>query len=355
MSKITYQTEETPFYKALQTEVEAYFATKNKEKIGNASLYIKGIIIFSLAVYLYIQLVFFTPMWWIALPLAAVFGVSLALIGMNVMHDGCHGSYSNNRFLNAIAGYTLNLLGSDAFFWKLKHNMSHHIYTNIETADDDIESNFLLRFTPSYPRNVLHKYQHFYAPILYSFAMLSWVWWTDFVRYFSTHIGAIAVNMKFKDHLIFWLSKVLHVLLFIGIPIYTLSVGGWLLGYFLVICTAGLTIAFVFLLAHLVEATSLETAPINGYKNIEHEWAVHQIRTTADFAPNNKILTWLLGGLNYQVEHHLFPKISHVHYPKLQPIVQRVCEQFGVEYHSYPSMTAAIASHIRFMKKMGRS
>ena len=111
MSKITYQTQETPFYKALQTEVEAYFATKNKEKIGNASLYIKGIIIFSLAVYLYVQLVFFTPMWWVAIPLAAVFGVSLALIGMNVMHDGCHGSYSNNRFLNAIAGYTLNLLG----------------------------------------------------------------------------------------------------------------------------------------------------------------------------------------------------------------------------------------------------
>ena len=125
MSKITYQTQETPFYKALQTEVEAYFATKNKEKIGNASLYIKGIIIFSLAVYLYVQLVFFTPMWWIAIPLAAVFGVSLALIGMNVMHDGCHGSYSNNRFLNAIAGYTLNLLGSDAFSTSSSHRFNN--------------------------------------------------------------------------------------------------------------------------------------------------------------------------------------------------------------------------------------
>jgi linoleoyl-CoA desaturase len=355
MSNITYKTGDTPFYNALKTEVEAYFRQQQTDKLGDARLYLKGIAVVAVSVYLYVQLVFFTPSWWLAVPLALVLGFALALIGMNVMHDGCHGSYSKNRILNDIAGYTLNFLGSDAFFWKLKHNISHHTYTNIETADDDIESNALLRFAPSYPRNVMHRYQHLYAPLLYCFAMFSWVWITDFQRYFSKRVGTIIVRMKPKDHVVFWFSKAVHIILFIVLPIWSMSLSGWVIGYSAVLGATGLTIAFVFLLAHLVEKTEMESGPdAEGNKAIAYEWAEHQIRTTADFATNNRVLSWLLGGLNYQVVHHLFPRISHVHYPALQPIVARVCAAHGVEYRSYPTMVSAIGSHLRFMKAIGR-
>ncbi|MFN0204285.1 MAG: fatty acid desaturase family protein [Bacteroidia bacterium] len=352
MYQVRFKNEGSPFYNALKKEVDAYFQSHNLSKVGNWQLYTKGIIVMSLAIYLYVHLFFFTPVWWVALPMAAFFGVVLSLIGMNIMHDGSHGSYTNKKWLNELAGHTFNVLGSTAHFWKLKHNVAHHTYTNIASVDDDIESSFLLRFCPSFPKSWLHPYQHYYAPFLYSLALINWVWATDFRQYFTQKVGNLPFSMKTKDHLIFWLSKLAHIAVFFVIPFLNVPFLMCLAICLTIFTVAGLTISFVFLLAHLVEITEIENAPTGNMK-IEREWAAHQVATTADFATKNKVLSWLLGGLNFQVVHHLFPNISHVHYPAIQPIIEKVCKDFNIEYRSFPSMRAAIFSHLRFMKQMG--
>jgi linoleoyl-CoA desaturase len=126
----------------------------------------------------------------------------------------------------------------------------------------------------------------------------------------------------------------------------------WLVGYLIINITMGLTLSLVFQLAHVVEKTEFEVAEEKP-KVIDTEWAIHELRTTANFAPGNKIVSWFVGGLNFQVEHHLFPRVSHVHYAALSKIVKEHCDQFGIPYHTYPKMRQAVASHIRVMKALG--
>ena len=127
----------------------------------------------------------------------------------------------------------------------------------------------------------------------------------------------------------------------------------WLIGYATMGVVTGVVISYVFQLAHAVEGPEFDSVGLDD-KMIESEWAVHQIKTTANFAPENRIISWFVGGLNYQVEHHLFPRISHVHYPALSKIVQRHCAQFQLPYHCFPGLTPAISSHLRTMKHLGK-
>jgi linoleoyl-CoA desaturase len=127
----------------------------------------------------------------------------------------------------------------------------------------------------------------------------------------------------------------------------------WLIGYLVFGIVTGLVISIVFQLAHTVEHTHFPM-PDEDTGRMEDEWAIHQLKTTANFAPRNKLISWYVGGLNFQVEHHLFPKISHVHYPQISRIIKQTCQEFGVPYIEYPKMRYAVASHIAFLKEMGR-
>ena len=101
--------------------------------------------------------------------------------------------------------------------------------------------------------------------------------------------------------------------------------------------------------------TPISSKPINlPIYNSEDEWAVHQLKTTANFATNNRVISWLVGGLNFQVEHHLFPRVSHVHYPEISKIIKNACQEFGVPYIEYPKMRMAVASHITHLKSLSR-
>jgi linoleoyl-CoA desaturase len=161
-------------------------------------------------------------------------------------------------------------------------------------------------------------------------------------------------KMHVKDHVVFWVSKVLYAFFYIALPIWVLGFAPWLVGYLVMEVVLGFVLAIVFQLAHVVEETEFEYAGPNEPLLIENEWAVHQIKTTSNFAPRNQILSWFAGGLNYQVEHHLFPRISHIHYPAISKIVKAKCAEYKLPYHSIKTMRAAIASHFRMMKLMGR-
>jgi linoleoyl-CoA desaturase len=269
------------------------------------------------------------------------------------MHDACHNSYSEKKWVNSIMGLTMNALGSNAFIWKIKHNIIHHTFTNIDGIDDDIANGPLLRQCVTQKWMPIHRFQFLYMFVLYSISTLSWILGSDFVRYFTKKIHTTPIKkINFKQHIIFWTSKLLYVFFYVLVPIYILGWQSWLAGFLVIHLTMGLSLSVVFQLAHVVEKTAFKAVQ-GTHKVIDSEWAIHEVRTTADFAPGNKIISWLTGGLNFQIEHHLFPQISHIHYSALSEIVQRQCELFGLPYNCYPSARQAFYSHVRLMKKLG--
>ena len=271
------------------------------------------------------------------------------------MHDGAHGSYSSNKKVNSIAAYSLNLMGGSSFMWKIKHNHVHHTFTNIDGVDDDIDIQPFLRINESQRKYWIHRFQHLYFIALYGLTYFIWVYWKDYEKYFKRKVGDMPIRkMKAKEHIGFWASKLLYTCLFVFVPAYTLGWADMLIGYSVVLFVCGLTIAVVFQLAHIVEDTQFPVADISSNK-IENEWAIHQIQTTANFATRNKVVSWFMGGLNFQVEHHLFPKISHIHYPALSKIVRETCQEFNLKYIEYPTVWSALGAHVRHLKDLGRA
>lgn len=342
------------FHAELKRRINNYFEEKGKLPTGNWQLFSKAIILFVAFVGVYIHLVFFTPVTAIALLECLVMGAIVAAIGFNVMHDGAHGSFSTNKTINKLAAFSLNILGGNNFMWNVKHNVIHHAYTNVDGVDDDIDIQPWMRMSTTQKKYGFHKYQHYYFWLLYSMLYILWIFVLDYSKYFKNRIGSTPLKkMSFSDHLVFWGSKALNLAIYVAIPIYMLGFTSWLIGFLVFATFAGFVISIVFQLAHTVEHTSFPM-PDEVTGKLEDEWAVHQIKTTANFATHNKLVSWLVGGLNFQIEHHLFPKISHIHYPEISKIIRKACQDYGITYIEYPKVRYAVASHVSFLKEMGR-
>ena len=343
------------FHAELKKRISDYFEGMGKSTTGNSNLFIKAIILMTGFIFLYVHLVFFTPgvIW--ALLECVLLGGIVSAIGFNIMHDGAHGSFSKHKPVNVLAAFSLNLLGGSSFMWNVKHNVIHHAYTNIDGIDDDIDIQPWMRMSSTQKKYRLHKYQHIYFWFLYCLLYLFWIFVLDYQKYFRQQIGSMPLKkMNIGDHLIFWGFKLLNIFLFVGLPIYMLGFTAWIIGFILFTCVAGLVLSLVFQLAHTVEHTSFPQAN-EATGKFDDEWAIHQIKTTANFATNNKVVSWLVGGLNFQIEHHLFPKISHVHYPAISKIIRKACEEYGLSYIEYPKVRYAVASHVSFLRQMGRA
>jgi linoleoyl-CoA desaturase len=293
---------------------------------------------------------------WLSLIVAALFGMNLAFIGFSVMHDANHGSYSTKTWLNDLLGLSMNVLGASAYFWKQKHNIIHHTYTNVDGIDDDIAKSPIIRQCESQKWVPAHKVQHLYLLPAYAMSGIFWVFTMDFKKYFTHKIYTTAAwKMTLKNHIIFWVTKVFYISFYMVIPAMVLGVGPWLVGYFVVMSALGLTMSVVFQLAHVVENTEFEHIEIDETKHVETAWAEHELRTTSNFAMDNPVLSWFVGGLNFQVEHHLFPRVSHIHYPAISKIVQQKCKEFNMPYLYYNTFSEAFFSHMRLMRTLGQS
>jgi linoleoyl-CoA desaturase len=342
------------FHSELKKRIGEYFQERGKSTTGNWSLFMKAGILIACFAFIYIHLVFFTPNIFFSILECVLLGCVIAAIGFNVMHDGAHGSFSKYKFLNYTAAFTLNVLGGNSFMWNMKHNIIHHAYTNVDGVDDDIDIQPWLRMNEHQKKYKLHKYQHFYFWFLYSLLYILWIFVLDYVKYFQSKVGTIELKkMKLSDHFVFWGFKLFNAFLFIVLPIYMLGFTSWIIGFLIFTCVAGLVLSIVFQLAHTVEHTSFPAVDIETGR-LDDEWAVHQIKTTANFATNNKLVSWLVGGLNFQIEHHLFPKISHIHYPAISKIIKQACQEYGITYIEYPRVRYAVASHVAFLRQMGR-
>jgi linoleoyl-CoA desaturase len=270
------------------------------------------------------------------------------------MHDGAHGSFSKYSLMNKGAAITLCFLGGSHFMWNVKHNIIHHAYTNIDGIDDDIDAKPFLRMASTQKKYKIHRYQHWYFWFFYSLLYLYWIFFSDFRKYFERKIGNMPLKkMAFQDHFYFWFYKIISYSILIIIPSLFAGVIPTIVGFLISALVAGVILSTVFQLAHTVEHTSFPLADENTGK-MEDEWAIHQLKTTANFATKNRMLSWFVGGLNFQIEHHLFPKISHVHYPALSRIIKKACLEYNITYVEYRRMHHAVISHISFLKQMGK-
>lgn len=346
------------FFQTMRKRVNQYFEDNNIEKTGNWKMYLKTVIMYSLYLVPFILILTLNLPIWAILIGYFIMGVGVSGIGLAVMHDANHGSYSKHKIVNQIMSYSMNVVGASSFTWRIQHNVLHHSYTNIYEMDEDIDDKPFLRLSPHGKLKSYHKFQHIYAMFLYSLATLSWVVQKDFKQLVQYSKSGIAQQNGFnvtREWAIMIFSKVLYFGIMIGLPIIVglpvwLAIVGWMIAHMV----AGLFITVIFQLAHVVEDTDHFHLDENGKGNMENIWAIHQLKTTANFSRNNKFLTWFIGGLNYQVEHHLFPNICHIHYSKISKIVESTAKEFGIPYYNYEKFSDAVASHLRTLKRFGQ-
>ncbi|MES2621236.1 MAG: acyl-CoA desaturase [Bacteroidota bacterium] len=348
----------TDFYKVLIQRVDKYFAENKLSKHADAGMVFKTIVMLAFYFVPYgIIMSGILPLWamWLG---TVVMGFGLAGIGMSVMHDANHGAYTSSHRLNQLIGYSLNLVGGDADNWKIQHNKLHHTYTNIHGFDLDIRENAGLRFTPGVKHKPFQRFQLFYVFFLYALQTFFWVFMKDFMqfeRFRKSGDDGRDKSARTNHLLIMFFTKLIYVLYILILPMLVLDITWWqlLIGFMTMHAVGGFTLAIVFQLAHVVEGVHFPVPDETG--KIENEWAIHQMHTTSNFAPNNKWVSYYVGGLNYQIEHHLFTRVCHIHYPQIAPIVQQTAKEFGIPYLTYDTLTEAFASHVSLMGKLGRN
>jgi linoleoyl-CoA desaturase len=347
------------FYSELKKRVDGYFKDNNISKSGNFNMYAKTVFMISLYFVPYFLIVFNVfdskLVWWL---LSFVMGTAMAGIGLCVMHDANHGSYSKNPKLNNFLGLTLNMLGGHALNWKIQHNVIHHTYTNVHEVDEDIAPPGFMRFEPHAELKKIHKFQFIYAWFFYGLMSLMWSTTKDFkqiIRYNKAgHLKASNTTFGAEIRKIV-ISKVVYFsyMLMPYFLIHDLTFLNWLAGFVTLHYVAAFILACIFQPAHVAAETEFPIAA-DGV-NLENDWAVHQIKTTMNFGTRDRLFSWLVGGLNYQVEHHLFPTICHVHYRKISKIVKQTAEEFNLPYHNTKTFVGALYSHGKLLYSLGRA
>lgn len=341
----------TPFRTELKRRVENYFQQKHLRKRDNVRLYLKATFFLLWASGSYFILVFkVTHVWEAALALTSL-ALALTGIGFNIQHDGNHCGFSSKAWVNRLAGSTLDyFLGTSSFIWKQKHNILHHPFTNIPEVDDDVDVTFLIRLSQSQRRFWFHRFQHRYLWLLYGFVHLRYLYY-DYPIIIMGKIGKKKIpRLKGWELVTFVLGKFTFLVFAFVIP--SLLHPFWLVLVLYVAVSLGIGAVFstVSQTAHMIT----ETQHPDAKADVSTEWAIHQVKTTADYGTRNKLLTWYVGGLNHQVEHHLFTDIAHVHYPALARIVREMTEEYHLPYTVHRSFFSALKSHYNFLKLMGQ-
>lgn len=348
--------EQRQFYATLNKRVNRFFKDQQLSKKANTEMIVKTIVFITAYVGGFGLILALQPGWTLALILWAVMGLAISGIGMSIMHDAIHGAYSKNDWVNRLMGYTLNLAGGATINWYWQHNYLHHTYTNITDWDEDIEDKGALKFSPHTQTKWFHKLQQVYAFFFYGLLTLYWVVGKDFVQFFRyTKNGVNKYSRRMTQFIFVQIValKIAYFAVFFYVPIYLIGIPTTqvVVGFLLMHFIAGVVLTVIFQLAHSVEGTDHPMPDEEG--NIQNAWAIHEMNTTVNFATGNRLLSWYVGGLNYQVEHHLFPHICHVHYPKIAPIVRETAEEYGVPYMVNDTLKGAIRSHLKLLARYG--
>jgi linoleoyl-CoA desaturase len=342
------------FSRTVKQRVDDYFIENNLSRHANAQMVIKTILLLTLYFGSYVLIIsgMFSPGWmWL---FTFLMGIGMAGIGFSVSHDALHGAYSSNKYVNRALGFSFDLLGANGYIWKITHNIIHHTFTNIHGHDEDLEVAAFIRLSPHSEHRIIHRWQHFLAFFAYSLATIFWVFIKDYKNFLKPNIGPYDnKHHPASEWIILIVTKTFYYTYMLALPILLLDIT-WvqlLIGFMTLHITAGLILGIIFQLAHVVESTD-HPVP-DGSNIIDEHWAIHEMMTTNNFARKNKALCWFVGGLNFQIEHHLFPKVCSIHYPALSPVVEKTALEFGIPYNQHETFTEAVASHYRVLKKFG--
>lgn len=343
------------FRRVLQQRVDAWLASRPRR--GDPRLLRKGLWIATWFLLSYLILLF-APEPWLALSAWLSLAFAAAALGFNVFHDANHGAYLSDRKGNVVISLiTSTVLGVSRTLWHYKHNVYHHTYTNIEGLDDDLQSRGFLRFSPWQPWQPKYAWQHFYTAPTYALSTIEWFFVKDFRQYFSGRMTNIQLpSFSFQQHLEFWGCKFIYLLLFVFLP-FQLSIASWVLaGLILFHVSFGMTLSFIFQLAHLNQDAVIHPEPRGQpcRTAVPVDWATNVMLTTVDFGHTNGFLNWFAGGLNYQIEHHLFPRINHTYYPELVPLVRQTADEFGLPYHYKSGWLEMIMNHFRYLSGLSK-
>lgn len=342
------------FHRELRRRVDAEFTRMGRSQRDSARMYLKTAIILGVFALTYVALVFFASNGWQALLLSIVLGVATAGIGFNIMHDGGHQAYSKHGWINRLMAMTLDMVGGSSYIWQWQHGRFHHTWVNVAGHDSDIDLGALARLSPRQPRRPWHRWQHIYLWPLYGVTAIRWHLYGDFRDIATGTIGERPFTRpRGWELMAFVLGKLVFFTLAFGLPLVFHSIGAVVHFYTVTAAVAGVLLALVFQMAHLVEEAAFP-APHEDSMQIATPWAIHQLETTVDFARANRAFGWLIGGMNFQIEHHLFPRISHVHYPAVSRVVKDTCREFGVPYLEHRTFAAALASHYRLLRRLGK-
>lgn len=355
--RIKFNTKDRPeFVKELRKRVNTYFKEKNISKYANTNMVIKTVFMLSLYLIPYFIIVFnITTNPYLIWLMWTLMGLGMAGIGFSIMHDANHGAYSKNLKINKTLGYLINIIGGSSVNWKIQHNVLHHTYTNIHDHDEDLDGT-LMRFNEHQERFPAHRFQQFYAWFLYGLITIAWSTKKDFIqlkRYRKKDLIKTQ-NITYKTAFIRLISaKIIYTICILAIPLIFSTQAWWLtlLFFFAMHFTSGVFISVIFQLAHVVSETKFPLPKLTG--EMDNNWAIHQLYTTANFGKKNLPLSWFVGGLNFQIEHHLFPNICHVHYRSLSKIVKETAKEFDLPYYQN-SLFGAISSHTKHLYRLGK-
>jgi len=343
------------FIQDLKTQVNDYFKENNLSKKADTRMIVKTFVMLLLTFGPYAMIMSNQFGIWEMWALTFIMGVGVAGIGFSVSHDALHGAYSSNNKVNTALGLTFDLMGANGYLWKITHNVIHHTYTNIQGIDEDLEVSPLLRLSPESDHKPIHRFQHLYGFATYSLSTLFWVFVKDYKYLLQKNLGPYE-NIKHPkgEVALMIFMKLIYYTYMIVLPLIFLNVTWWqfVIGFLTIHLVAGTILGVIFQLAHVVEDTEHFT---NKHTSVmEDAWLIHEMKTTANFGRNNKLLCWYVGGLNFQIEHHLFPKVCSIHYPKISPIVERVANEHGIPYNHQPTLSSAIGSHYKMLKLYGQ-
>jgi linoleoyl-CoA desaturase len=345
------------FIKELRSRVNEYFSKRGISRFGNWSMVTKSAVMIALYYIPYGLMVggVFESTW-------AVFAcwmfmaAGMSGIGLSIMHDANHGAYSKHKWINTAMSYLLNLMGGNAINWRIQHNVLHHSFTNVHGMDEDIEAGKILRFSPQQDWHWFHKFQHWYAWFLYGLSVHLWVTVKDIrqLKKYKKEDLFKTQGLSFRTAL--WdviLSKLVYYSYMVVIPIVFVDIPWYMtiLFFFIMLFAVGIFLTLIFQSAHVMETSEFPEPDADG--KMENSWAIHQLLTTTNFAPKSRLFSWFIGGLNYQIEHHLFPNICHVHYKKLSAIVKKTAEEFNLPYHVQPTFFDAIKIHWAMLRGLG--
>lgn len=342
------------FYRDVRQRIDRYFRSTGRRPRDCPQMYVKTAVVFGWFAASYAILVFCPLTWWLAVPLVISLGLSMAAVGFNIQHDGGHRAYSRRPWINKLAALTLDLLGGSSYFWARKHNSIHHSYANITGYDDDIDLGALARLSPHQRRWKIHRLQHFYLWALYACMAVKWHLYDDFRDLITGRVGGRPFARPTRlDLATFIAGKVVFFSLAFVVPLLLHPVWAVVVCYLAASAVQSVVLSVVFQLAHCAEEAAFPL-PQEDTQRMKAAWAVHQVEATVDFARDSRLLSWFIGGLNFQIEHHLFPQVCHVHYPAISRLVEETCREHGVRHTAHETLLGGLASHFRWLRRMGR-